>query len=566
MTNIFAKKRMITFASLALSISLVFVSACSNGNNSNSGNGGALEASSSAVSPSSSPASVEANPFEKYEPAIEITTVRSTSARFKFLDGESLDNNAWTRAYENELGIKVKNVWTTDEAQYQNKMNVTIASGDLPDLMFVSPAQFQQLLESDQIEDLTTAYDQYASPFLRKIMEQDANGLMKKAATVDGKMMGITGFGSIEQGTPVIWLRTDWLEQADLPEPTSFDDILNIAEAFKKNHSGAYGIGLNKDLFGGLATIEGIANAYHAYPKIWLKDDSGKLVYGSVQPEMKQTLATLQDMYKRGLIDKEFGVKDGNKIAEDIMNNKIGLIYANFWHPLWPLQEAMNMNAADGMTWKPYPVLSADDQVASPSTTIPVTGYYVIKKGYKHPEAAIKLANLQLKNAWSDEAQAELYNTDKDQTPFYLYPTISMEPPSKNLEAGIAVTEAYRAKDFSKLNEEQKGYYDNVLAYLDNNDIKSFGNALIFGPGGSEMEVLKKYVEENRMKIGEFYGAPVPTQQMKQATLDKLELETFTKIIVGESSVDEFDSFVEKWHRLGGDEITNEINEWNTAQ
>jgi putative aldouronate transport system substrate-binding protein len=566
MTNIFAKKRMITFASLALSISLVFVSACSNGNNSNSGNGGALEASSSAVSPSSSPASVEANPFEKYEPAIEITTVRSTSARFKFLDGESLDNNAWTRAYENELGIKVKNVWTTDEAQYQNKMNVTIASGDLPDLMFVSPAQFQQLLESDQIEDLTTAYDQYASPFLRKIMEQDANGLMKKAATVDGKMMGITGFGSIEQGTPVIWLRTDWLEQADLPEPTSFDDILNIAEAFKKDHSGAYGIGLNKDLFGGLATIEGIANAYHAYPKIWLKDDSGKLVYGSVQPEMKQTLATLQDMYKRGLIDKEFGVKDGNKIAEDIMNNKIGLIYANFWHPLWPLQEAMNMNAADGMTWKPYPVLSADDQVASPSTTIPVTGYYVIKKGYKHPEAAIKLANLQLKNAWSDEAQAELYNTDKDQTPFYLYPTISMEPPSKNLEAGIAVTEAYRAKDFSKLNEEQKGYYDNVLAYLDNNDIKSFGNALIFGPGGSEMEVLKKYVEENRMKIGEFYGAPVPTQQMKQATLDKLELETFTKIIVGESSVDEFDSFVEKWHKLGGDEITNEINEWNAAQ
>ncbi|WP_108992495.1 extracellular solute-binding protein [Paenibacillus agaridevorans] len=566
MTNIFAKNRMITFASLALSISLVFVSACSNGNNSTSGNGGALKASSSADSPSSSPASVEANPFEKYEPAIEITTVRSTSARFKFLDGESLDNNAWTRAYENELGIKVKNVWTTDEAQYQNKMNVTIASGDLPDLMFVSPAQFQQLLESDQIEDLTTAYDQYASPFLRKIMEQDANGLMKKAATVDGKMMGITGFGSIEQGTPVIWLRTDWLEQADLPEPTSFDDILNIAEAFKKNHSGAYGIGLNKDLFGGLATIEGIANAYHAYPKIWLKDDSGKLVYGSVQPEMKQTLATLQDMYKRGLIDKEFGVKDGNKIAEDIMNNKIGLIYANFWHPLWPLQEAMNMNSADGMTWKPYPVLSADDQVASPSTTIPVTGYYVIKKGYKHPEAAIKLANLQLKNAWSDEAQAELYNTDKDQTPFYLYPTISMEPPSKNLEAGIAVTEAYQAKDFSKLNEEQKGYYDNVLAYLDNNDIKSFGNALIFGPGGSEMEVLKKYVEENRMKIGEFYGAPVPTQQMKQATLDKLELETFTKIIVGESPIDEFDSFVEKWHKLGGDEITNEINEWNAAQ
>lgn len=548
-------------ASLALSISLVFVSACSNGNGGN-GNGGASEASPSADSPE---VVQPADPFEKYDPPIEITTVRSTSARFKFLDGESLDNNAWTRAYENELGIKVKNVWTIDEAQYQNKMNVTIASGDLPDLMFVSPAQFQQLLESDQIEDLTAAYDKYASPFLKRIMEQDANGLMKKAATVDGRLMGITGFGSIEQGTPVIWLRTDWLKEANLPEPTSFDDILSITETFTKQHPGAYGIGLNKDLFGGLATIEGIANAYHAYPKIWVKDASGKLVYGSVQPEMKQALTTLQDMYKRGLIDKEFGVKDGNKIAEDIMNNKIGLVYANFWNSLWPLQEAMNANATGGMTWKPYPVLSKDGQAASPSTNIPVSGYYVIRKGYQHPEAAVKLANIQLKNAWSDEAQAEIYNTDKDQTPFYLYPVINMEPPSKNLEAGIAVTEAYQAKDFSKLNEEQKGYYDNVVAYLDNKDIKSFGNALIFGPGGSEMEVLKKYVEGSMMKIGEFYGAPVPTQQTKQATLDKLELETFTKIIVGESSVDEFDRFVEKWNKLGGDQITNEINEWKAT-
>jgi len=568
MTNMTAGKRRKTLASLVFSLSLVFVSACS-GNNGGNGGGSATSASPSAsnsASPSSSAETVQAaDPFEKYEPPIEITTVRSTSARFKFLEGESLDNNAWSRAYENELGIKVKNVWTIDEAQYQNKMNVTIASGDLPDLMFVSPAQFQQLLESEQIEDLTAAYDRYASPFLRKIMEQDANGLMKKAATIDGKMMGITGFGSIEQGTSVIWLRSDWLKEANLPEPTTFTDVLNIAEAFAKAHPGAYGIGLNKDLFGGLATIEGIANAFHAYPKTWVKDASGQLVYGSVQPEMKQALAALQDMYKRGLIDKEFGVKDGNKIAEDIMNNKIGLLYANFWHPLWPLQEAMNMNAAGGMSWKPYPVLSADDQAASPSTNIPVTGYYVVRKGYEHPEAAIKLANLQLKNAWSDEAQAEIYNTDKDQTPYYLYPTISMEPPSKNLEAGIAVTEAYMAKDPSKLNEEQKGYYDNVVAYLDNGDIKSFGNALIFGPGGSETEVLKKYVEGNRMKIGEFYGAPVPTQQMKQATLDKLELETFTKIVVGESSIDEFDSFVEKWHKLGGEQITSEINEWKAA-
>jgi putative aldouronate transport system substrate-binding protein len=558
-------KFMTSLTAIFLALSLIFVTACSNNDKQSEASPSAANASST-PSASDTEAVASANPFGKYEPPIELNTVRSTSARFKFLDGESLDNNAWSRAYEDELGIKVKNVWTIDEAQYSNKMNVTIASGDLPDLMLVSPAQFQQLLESDQIEDLTDVYEQYASPFLKRIMEQDASGLMKKSATINGKLMGITSFGSIEQGTAVIWLRSDWLQKANLPEPTTFNDVLEIAEAFAQNNPGAYGIGLNKDLFGGLATIEGIANAYHAYPKIWLKDASDKLVYGSVQPEMKQALATLQDLYKRGLIDKEFGVKDGNKVAEDIMNNKIGLLYANFWHPLWPLQEAMNKNGADGMHWKSYTVLSADDQPASPSTNIPIAGYYVVKKGFAHPEAAIKLTNIQLKNAWSEEAKAEIYNTDKDQTPFYLYPTISLEPPSKNLEAGIAVTEAYNSKDPSKLNEEQKGYYDNVVAYLDNKDIKSFGNALIFGPTGSEMEVLKKYVENNSIKLGEFYGAPVATQQMKQTTLDKLELETFTKIIVGESSVDEFDSFVEKWYKLGGDQITTEINEWKSKQ
>ena len=47
----------------------------------------------------------------------------------------------------------------------------------------------------------------------------------------------------------------------------------------------------------------------------------------------------------------------------------------------------------------------------------------------------------------------------------------------------------------------------------------------------------------------------------KKATLDKLELETFTKIIYGESPVDEFDKFVDNWKKLGGDQISTEVGE-----
>lgn len=40
-----------------------------------------------------------------------------------------------------------------------------------------------------------------------------------------------------------------------------------------------------------------------------------------------------------------------------------------------------------------------------------------------------------------------------------------------------------------------------------------------------------------------------------------MEEEVFTKIIMGDS-IDLFDKFVEDWKKLGGDQITKEINEW----
>ncbi|MFS0778212.1 hypothetical protein ABC255_19705 [Neobacillus sp. 3P2-tot-E-2] len=44
-----------------------------------------------------------------------------------------------------------------------------------------------------------------------------------------------------------------------------------------------------------------------------------------------------------------------------------------------------------------------------------------------------------------------------------------------------------------------------------------------------------------------------------------MELEMVTKIILGES-IGEFDKFVENWKKLGGDDITKEVNEWNDSK
>ena len=45
----------------------------------------------------------------------------------------------------------------------------------------------------------------------------------------------------------------------------------------------------------------------------------------------------------------------------------------------------------------------------------------------------------------------------------------------------------------------------------------------------------------------------------KWATLEKLEDETFLKILNGEAGIEAFDEYVEQWNSLGGTDILAEL-------
>jgi len=61
--------------------------------------------------------------------------------------------------------------------------------------------------------------------------------------------------------------------------------------------------------------------------------------------------------------------------------------------------------------------------------------------------------------------------------------------------------------------------------------------------------------------INEYAGPPTKTMVEKGSTLQDLEIQTFTKIIMG-NSLDDFDKYVKDWKSLGGDAITQEVNDW----
>lgn len=520
----------------------------------------ATEAAATQVAPTATP-----DPMGKYAQPIVVTTVRSLPDGLKFAGSDSIDNNVWTREYESALGIQIKNLWTAPEADYPQKVNIAITSGDIPDIMQVNAAQLKMMMDNGQTADITSVYNDYAAPFTKQVMSSDGGNALK-SATFGGKLYAIplmsTGLGSAD----VLWVRNDWLKNLNLNPPKTMDDVIAIAKAFANNDpdkdgkQDTFGLGINKGLFGMYAALEGFFNGYGAYPNIWFKDSTGSLVYGSVQPEIKTALTALQQMYNSGLIDKEFGVKDFFKVSDDVNAGKIGMFYGYFWNVGWQ-QDAKNKNPA--MEWTPYALPSATGSPAKAQVPFAITNYIAVSKKCANPEAAVKLLNIMLEKSYGATAEPSVYNVSPDGIAIFAYPVIYCEPPMKNFEASQKVIDALNSKDASSLNAEQKSYYDNCMKYLAG-DMTCWGNYKMYGPGGS-LSVIGGYSANGQTMDNQFFGAPTQAMTEKGSTLDKLELTTFTDIIMG-ASTDEFDKFVTDWGTLGGTQEATEANAWLKTQ
>jgi putative aldouronate transport system substrate-binding protein len=69
-------------------------------------------------------------------------------------------------------------------------------------------------------------------------------------------------------------------------------------------------------------------------------------------------------------------------------------------------------------------------------------------------------------------------------------------------------------------------------------------------------------VNDNVSFASSFVGEPTKSMVENNAYLDKLMMETFCRIIMGQESVDAFDTFVNDWLAAGGSDIIKEVNEW----
>lgn len=483
---------------------------------------------------------------------------------FARMEGASYEDNLWTDLIAERLGYDVKYLWIASSAELQTqKFNAAMAAGTIPDIVCVNKTDLKQLVEAGLVVDMKPYFEEYASDFVKDLIAAGGDAAIQ-ACTYDGVQYGIPYVDCDIETAQMLWLRQDWLDELGLEAPETLEELKSILKAFKEHAgSGGSGLALSSDIYGNNFDIKGWCNAYGAYPKYWIDDGSGKLVYGSTTPEMKEALGSLAELFQEGLLDPEFYVNDNDKAKEALVNGKCGAMYGYHAGSLWPLQDVVD--ADPEADWRPYalPVKNAGDTI-KPGIHMCTANWYAVSKDCAHPEALVEMLNLYCEKVLDPEKNeyAVYANPGDGLEGVWRLTPVTINSPNKNQVTAKAIEEPLKTGDPGELTGEQYSMWEYSYK-AQNGDTQLWGWNRVFGADGSQ-QLLISYQNDSNVELvyDQFFGAPGEIMTTKKTTLDDMLDQVFIKIIAGQEPLDSFDSVVEQWKTAGGQEMTDEVNEW----
>lgn len=496
---------------------------------------------------------------KRYSEPIEITSVRSVGASIVFNEGDSIEDNIWTRTALEEYNIKLKYLWTSPDAQYAEKMSLMYSSGNLPDFLSVDVGTFETLYKEGQLQAVGKVADQYFSPYNKKLLNDIDGGAAQQLATKDGERYGIVQPAGHEENSYIMWIRQDWLDTLGLDAPKTFNELTNVLKAFYENDPA--GTGKNNYVPLGLSTtswtgsINGLYNVLGAYKSIWLKKGN-EYVYSSIQPEMKEALRQIANYYKLGYISPTYYNAQDSRIVELMGLNRMGVVFANYVSGI-PIADGWAKNGANWVTY-PMPAMTEDEYPAKSQISNDPSNFWVITKDCKNPEAVIKLMNMFSDKVINDPIH---YNTDENNVTIwhYMWPTI--HPAMGNTQSYLKIREAEANGTTDQLTGTDLSNYQKGLAYeKGSTDKMDWAMHAIFGKESALKTVYENYIKPQNYVRDAWAQQSTQTMKEKEGELLNFEEESFKAIITGEKPIDYFDTFVAEWNRLGGTKMTQEVN------
>lgn len=516
----------------------------------------------------------EDGPLTPFAETVQLTTSRTIDAVAQFdendPDKKSYEENRWITAYKDKLNVELTYKWiATDGDSNSTKWSTAIASGDIPDMGIVDNKVYQQLLDSGLIADMTDLYANYASDYYKELCDaQNATDYL----TFDGKLYGLPYPSKGYHGNSILWIRKDWLDQLNLEVPKTLDDVRNIAQQFTENKLGGdntIGLLFSSNMTSSDGNWVGYANGMGAYLDITLlKDD--ELVYSNAQPEIETMLLSMQELYNKGVINKDFSVATDETISKYIANGQAGMWYGQGWSPALGGLTGLYQSDADADVIPIYPVSESGEKVQIQSNK-PVPGKCFVSAKCENPLAAIKVMNL---TAQLDKDDPDDYSYGADgYSWFKLLPwgdrmADVFDDTLPAAETRDAVTSGQETFTTNAIKARYEVYKESLTTIkADDLTQRNPKWPLIYGyetddgtyQDGSYCILYDAY--QDGLLFGDAYTSlPTKTDSLKGSVLTDNLHAAMAKVVLG-ADISVFQEALEKWKSDGGDQIMQERNE-----
>jgi|LSQX01.3.fsa_nt_gb putative aldouronate transport system substrate-binding protein len=501
--------------------------------------------------------------YGRYKEEVKFTTVRETVTNPNFPEGMSAAKNPYWDIIKEELNVTAEFLWET--TAYDEKLMLDITAGTIPDIFIVNSYQmYQQLYLSDMIEDLTDVYEKNASKRMKDMYSSYGDRIFTYV-TENDRLMALPGTANGYQHE-LLWVRKDWLDALGLQPPKTLEEIAAVAKAFVEQDPGGNGKGktlglvINREhCFQGYRNsygLEPVACALGAFPKQWMMDKNGKVYYGSIQPEFKQTLALVRSWIEKGIISTDLFTQGWETIWGSVTDGLAGMWFFP-WN--WALDaEFKKKNPRAEVICYNAPI-DANGKVTY-FTGQPFENMLVVRKGYEHPEVVFKIWELYAdiesgKHKKGYEACKPLRDAN---TTWYVAAPLgkyacrfddTIPTGAEKLQKWLDTGEV--PEDVTDVTLEM---WNKVKSWRDNQDTpenwglytsRLVASLITKDPICNPVNPVYFYQTKTMLDIWDY--------------LHSMENDTIRTILTGEVDIEYFDTFVADWKEGGGDTIIEEI-------
>lgn len=206
---------------------------------------------------------------------------------------------------------------------YDEKINIMMASGELPKLMKVNYVPtIINAMKSDQFWEIGSHLKNYKNLAAQPQTFYDN-------ILVEGKLYGVPIYRDL--GRAVVHYRKDWLDAAGLKVPKTLDDWYNVmkyvaeSDPDKNGKNDTYGYLLDKNYNQGTASTLTRLSVAQGGPNKWKVDAQGNFTPEFMTDEFFSTLKLFKRLYDEKLINQDFAVVDATTNDKAYESGRVAL-------------------------------------------------------------------------------------------------------------------------------------------------------------------------------------------------------------------------------------------------